>query len=208
MAKVAAVTGATGFIGRHLVTELEKRGFVVHKIGRDFAPVECDIVYHLACPSTTMFINKNTQEVMDIILDGTRQALHICPGALFVNASSFGAKDIEKSPQGAYNVAKRCMEIYLEYSAGPYGYLNYRIPAVYGPGASPDSFIQRCIDGTAYAPKNPDQMYAIAHVSDVVEALATCTQIPVEELTLGEIYESFNTRRRGLHRPPFNASIV
>ncbi len=201
MAKVAAVTGASGFIGKHLVKELQKRGFIVHEIGREYTSVDCDIVYHLACPSTTSFINKNTREVMDIIMDGTRQALQICPTALFVNASSVGAKNIEKSPQGAYNVAKRCMEIYLEYSAGPYGYINYRIPSVYGPGASPDSFIQRCVDGTAYAPKDPNQMHYIAHVNDVVEALATCTQIPVEEITLGQIYEQFNSGRRGLHRP-------
>lgn len=201
MAKIASVTGATGFIGQHLVKELKNRGFIVHEIGREYTRVDCDIVYHLACPSTTTFINNNTREVMDIIMDGTRQALQICPGALFVNASSVGAKDIEKSRQGAYNVAKRCMEIYLEYSAGPYSYINYRIPSVYGPGASSDSFIQRCVDGTAYAPNNPDQLHSIAHVQDVAEALATCTQIPTEQITLGEIYEQFNSGRRGLHRP-------
>lgn len=201
MQKVAAVTGASGFIGQYLVKELERRDFIVHKIGRDYTPVDCDIVYHLACPSTTTFLRENTQEVMDIIMDGTRRALQICPTALFVNASSVGAKDIEKSRQGAYNVAKRCMEIYLEYSAGPYGYLNYRIPSVYGPGASPDSYIQRCVDGTALLPRHPSQMHYIAHVEDVAEALATCTQIPVEEITLGKIYEQFNSGGRGIHRP-------
>jgi len=201
MAKVAAVTGASGFIGQYLVKELKKRGFIVHEIGRDYTPVDCDIVYHLACPSTTTFINNNTQEVMDIIMDGTRRAIQICPTALFVNASSVGAKDIEKSKQGAYNVAKRCMEIYLEYALGSYGYINYRIPSVYGAGASPDSYIQRCVDGTAYLPRRPSQMHYIAHVEDVAEALASCTQIPVEEITLGQIYEQFNSGGRGIHRP-------
>ena len=201
MAKVAAVTGASGFIGQYLVKELKKRGFIVHEIGRDYTPVDCDIVYHLACPSTTTFINNNTQEVMDIIMDGTRRALQICPTALFINASSVGAKDIERTKQGAYNVAKRCMEIYLEYSAGPYGYINYRIPSVYGPGASPDSYIQRCVNGTAFLPRHPSQMHYIAHVEDVAEALASCTQIPVEEITLGQIYEQFNSGGRGIHRP-------
>jgi nucleoside-diphosphate-sugar epimerase len=201
MAKVAAVTGASGFIGQYLVKELKKRGFIVHEIGRDYTPVDCDIVYHLACPSTTTFINNNTQELMDIIMDGTRRAIQICPTALFVNASSVGAKDIEKSKQGAYNVAKRCMEIYLEYALGPYGYINYRIPSVYGAGASPDSYIQRCVDGTAYLPRRPSQMHYIAHVEDVAEALASCTQIPVEEITLGQIYEQFNSGGRGIHRP-------
>jgi nucleoside-diphosphate-sugar epimerase len=208
MEKVAAVTGASGFIGKHLVQELKKRGFIVHEIGRDFTPVDCDIVYHLACPSTTKFINENTREVMDIIMDGTRKALQICPSALFVNASSIGAADIEKSKQGAYNVAKRCMEIYLEYALGPYRYINYRIPAVYGPGANPDSFIQRCVDGTALIPRQPSKMYAIAHVSDVAEALATCTQIPTEDITIGQIYELFNSGRRGIHRPAPNPGTV
>jgi nucleoside-diphosphate-sugar epimerase len=191
MAKRIAVTGATGFIGTHLVEELLKRGNVVHPIGRDFKTVDCDVVYHLACPSTTQFINDNPKEIMDIILDGTRQALRICPTALFVNASSFGAEDIDQSPQGAYNVAKRCMEIYLEHSLGIFGYINYRIPSVYGPGAHPDSFIQRCIDGTAYKPTDPTKLHYIVHVKDLVKSLADCTVIPTEEITLGEIYERF-----------------
>jgi nucleoside-diphosphate-sugar epimerase len=196
MAKRIAVTGATGFIGTHLVEELLKRGNIVHPIGRSFNKVECDMVYHLACPSTTEFINNNPKQIMDIILDGTRQALNICPGAFFVNASSYGAESIDRSPQGAYNVAKRCMEIYLEYSAGVFGYINYRIPSVYGPGAPKDSFVQRCIDGTAYQPTDPTKLHCIVHVKDLVKSLADCTVIPTEEITLGQIYEQFSTGQR------------
>jgi nucleoside-diphosphate-sugar epimerase len=154
------------------------------------------MVYHLACPSTTEFINNNPKQIMDIILDGTRQALNICPGAFFVNASSYGAESIDRSPQGAYNVAKRCMEIYLEYSAGVFGYINYRIPSVYGPGAPKDSFVQRCIDGTAYQPTDPTKLHYIVHVKDLVKSLADCTVIPTEEITLGQIYEQFSTGQR------------
>jgi nucleoside-diphosphate-sugar epimerase len=196
MAKRIAVTGATGFIGTYLVEELLKRGNIVHPISRSFNKVECDIVYHLACPSTTEFINNNPKEIMDIILDGTRQALNICPGAFFVNASSYGAESIDRSPQGAYNVAKRCMEIYLEYSAGVFGYINYRIPSVYGPGAPKDSFVQRCIDGTAYHPTDPNKLHYIVHVKDLVKSLADCTVIPTEEITLGQIYEQFSAGQR------------
>lgn len=136
---------------------------------------------------------------MDIILDGTRRALEICPGALFVNASSIGAgSSIDRDPQSAYNVAKRCMEVYLEYSTGPWGYINYRIPSVYGFGAPADSFVQRCIDGTAHAPENPNRIHYIAHVDDVARAMADCAEIPIEEITLGEIYEAFTSGERTL----------
>ena len=205
-----AVTGYSGFIGQKLIEALTCRGHVVYCIGRDFRQVECDMIYHLACPSSTDYINKHPREIMDTIMDATRKALDICPKAFFINASSMGAKfiEVDKSPQTAYNVAKRCMEVYLEHSAGVFGYINYRIPSVYGPGASPDSFIQRCIDGTAYVPIDTDKMHYIAHIDDVVEALADCKQIPIEEITLGQIYELFNSGGRGLHRPATNQSTL
>ena len=197
-----AITGSTGFIGSKLVDTLLSRGHNVYAIGRNITPIECDVIYHLACPSSTAYINNNPKEVMDTIIDVTRKALDICPTALFVNASSMGVEfiDLDKGPQNAYNVAKRCMEEYLEHSRGPSGYINYRIPSVYGPGANPDSFVQRCVDGTAYKPTDPNRIHYIAHIDDVVEALADCKQIPVEEITLGKIYELFNSGRRGLHR--------
>jgi len=205
-----AVTGATGFIGKQLVDQLLENGNIVYQIGREFEKVDCDIIYHLACPSTTEIISRDTRMVMDTIMDGTRKALAICPTAFFVNASSMGAEfvDVDKSPQNAYNVAKRCMEIYLEYSAGPFGYINYRLPAVYGPGMHDDFFIKRCVDGTAYKPVEPDKLYYIAHVDDVVHAMSKCEQIPIEKITLGQIYELFNSGRRGLHRPTSNPGSV
>jgi nucleoside-diphosphate-sugar epimerase len=205
-----AVTGATGFIGTRLVESLVRRGHIVYPIDRSFKQIECDMIYHLACPSSTEYMNRNPREVMDTIMDATRKALDICPNAFFVNASSMGAKfiEVDKSPQTAYNVAKRCMEVYLEHSAGVASYINYRIPSVYGPGASPDSFIQRCIDGTAYEPTAPDKLHYIAHIDDVVEAMADCKQIHIEEITLGQIYELFNSGRRGLHRPATDQSTL
>jgi nucleoside-diphosphate-sugar epimerase len=205
-----AVTGATGFIGTRLVETLVRKGHIVYPIDRSFKQVECDMIYHLACPSSTEYMNSNPREVMDTIMDATRKALDICPMAFFINASSMGAKfiEVDKSPQTAYNVAKRCMEVYLQYSAGVASYINYRIPSVYGPGASPDSFIQRCIDGTAYMPTDPNKLHYIAHIDDVVEAMADCKQIHIEEITLGQIYELFNSGRRGLHRPATDQSTV
>ncbi len=193
------VTGSTGFIGRNLVPALEKQGFEVIQVHRDFAPIECSRVYHLACPSSTTAINTQTLHVMDTILDATRAAMKICPSAKFINASSKGALEIIDTEQGAYNVAKRCMEMYLKFSE--LDYINYRIPSVYGEGMPTDGFISRCVNGTAYYPPEPDKTFWIAHVSEVVDALVNLRPIVEEETTLGQVYEQFNSRRRGLHWP-------
>lgn len=198
MEKVA-VTGYTGFIGRNLVQGLEKAGFSVLKIDRDFTPIECDRIYHLASPSTTESIHRDTLGVMDAIIDGTRKAMQVCETALFINASSKGAADINETPQGGYNVAKLCMEIYLLHS-NMY-HMNYRIPSVYGEGMHDSNFIKRCVDGNAYKPDTPEQAHYIAHIDEVVSALIELRDINIEKITLGEIYESFSSGRRGLHRP-------
>jgi nucleoside-diphosphate-sugar epimerase len=205
MEKVA-VTGATGFIGKHLVVGLEKAGFEVIQITKEFEKVDCSRVYHLACPSTTKQITDNTIVVMDTILDATRKAMQICPTALFVNASTFGVHDIDDSAQGAYNIAKRCMEVYLTHS--DIECVNFRLPSVYGEDMSNDTFIKRCIDGTAYEPKTPDKLHYISHIDAVVEGLINLSQFDTEVITLGNIYEQFTTGRRGLHRPAPSTQIT
>jgi nucleoside-diphosphate-sugar epimerase len=198
MGQKIAVTGSHGFIGRNLVHGLLERGHQVIKIARHMPPVECDRVYHLACPSTTIDIKGNPTGIMDIIFDGTRKAMQICPTAKFINASSKGVFDLDNTPQGCYNIAKRAMETYLEFSN--IDYVNYRIPSVYGPDMHNDMFVKRCVDGNATEPTEPDKKHYIAHIDEVVEALIELRPIDVEEITLGEIYEHFTTGRRRLHR--------
>lgn len=195
---VIVITGSTGFIGTALTNALKDQGHIVYQINGEFPQIECDRIYHLACPSNSDMINNHPKEIMDIIMDKTRMAMRICPTALFINASSKGATDINDTPQGAYNVAKRCMETYLVHSG--MRYINYRIPSVYGPGMHKNSFIQKCIDGTAYRPEDPNKMHYIAHIDDVVNALVNLTEIKTEEITLGNIYESFNSGWRGIYR--------
>ena len=197
MGQTIAVTGSHGFIGRNLVRGLLEQGHQVIKIARHMPPVECDRVYHLACPSTTVDIKGNPTGIMDIIFDGTRKAMQICPTAKFINASSKGVFDLDNTPQGCYNIAKRAMETYLEFS--DIDYVNYRIPSVYGIDMHSDMFIKRCVDGNATEPTEPNKIHYIAHIDEVVAALIELRPIEIEEITLGEIYEHFTTGRRGLH---------
>jgi len=205
MGKRIAVTGSNGFIGSRLVTKLLEQGNQVIKIARHMPPQECDIIYHLACPSNTRFINDNPISIIDIIVDGTRKALEIDPTAKFVFASSCGADDLEldKSPQLNYNTSKFLMEQYLEHSGRDC--IIYRLPSVYGIGMHNDAFVKKCIDGNAYKPKDSSKLHYIAHVDYVVEQMAKLEPVVSEEITLGEIYEEFSSRRRGLYRPTSNA---
>lgn len=199
MGKRVVVTGASGFIGRNLCKGLDNAGYEVIKMSRNITSVgEIDRVYHLACPSTTKDIKADPTGIMDIIFDSTRDALDIYPSALFINASSKGIFDLDNTPQGCYNIAKRAMETYLEFSGQEYK--NYRIPSVYGLGMHNDTFVKRCVDGTATKPTEPGKTHYIAHIDEVVEALIELRDIEIEEITLGEIYEHFTTGRRRLHR--------
>lgn len=204
MAKIA-ITGSNGFIGSCLVTKLLDQGHQIIKIARHMPPTDCDIVYHLACPSSTRFINNNPLGIVDIIVDGTRKALDINPTAKFVFASSYGAGELtlDKSPQLNYNSAKFLMEQYLEHSSRDV--VIYRLPSVYGIGMSNDAFVKKCIDKNAYKPKNPNKKHYIAHIDYVVEQMSKLEQVEAEEISLGEIYEEFGSGRRGLYRAAPNA---
>lgn len=192
------VTGATGFIGKKLVEELIKRDYEVVAFGRQFYPVECERVYHLASPSTSEKINADPTGVMDIILDKTREALNICSTAFFINASTKGVIDIDNTPQGCYNISKLCMEMYIQHKN--IRHLNYRIPSVYGEGMHQDNYIKRCVDNRAFYPHTPEKMHYISHIDDVVDCLIELKPLKIEAITLEQIYEQFNIRRRGIHR--------
>lgn len=198
MGQRIAVTGSNGFIGRNLVRGLLDRGHQVIKMARHMPPEEVDRVYHLACPSTTIDIKSDPTGIMDIIFDGTRKAIEICPSAKFINASSKGVFDLDNTPQGCYNIAKRAMETYLEFSG--IDSVNYRLPSVYGPDMHNDMFIKRCVDDNAFEPTEPDKKHYIAHIDEVVDALIELRPIEIETITLGEIYEHFTTGRRRLYR--------
>lgn len=204
------VTGANGFIGSHLVKALreerhEVRTLTNYMVKEYPTGLDCDRIYHLAAPSTTEFISKNPLRIMQLIIENTISALKINRNALFINASSMGATDIEtkiSSPQGGYNIAKLCMEEYVLKSPNPSK--SYRIPSTYGEGMHNDAFIKRCVEGRAYKPNNPNKTHYIAHIDEVIRALVAVDDIQMEEITLGEIYESFNSGRRGIHWNPLN----
>jgi nucleoside-diphosphate-sugar epimerase len=188
-----AVTGHSGFIGTYLCNAIEKKGWKLIRISNVMESVKCDRVYHLACPSSTQNILDDPIGIIDVIIDGTRKASKICPKAQFINISSMGALYTTKdSKQSCYNTAKRLMELYLKYDKSVSNTMTYRLPSVYGVGMGADCFIQRCIDGKAYKPKNYDKIHYIGSIDSIIESLIYLKPLKIEVITLGEIYDRFS----------------
>ena len=117
MSRTAFVTGASGFVGSHLVRELHRQGWDIHVLARSTSSLEetegipfelhigdvtdtdsvknavpdnADAVFHVAA-STNFWSKKNTEQTR-INVEGTRNLLEaaIAAGAgRFIHTSSF-----------------------------------------------------------------------------------------------------------------------
>jgi len=191
------VTGSSGFIGTYLCAELEVQGFEVVKMGREYVKTECDRVYHLGCPSSTEVLQDNPAGIVDIIIDKTREAVRICPEAIFINASTMGVEiGSDDYAQNLYNRAKGLMEEYLVGTIPNERLYNYRIPSVYGKGMNMSGFVGRCVEGKAYRPENGGHKYAIISINELVKSMVGLEEIKGENTTLGNIYEEFGIKGR------------
>jgi UDP-2-acetamido-2,6-beta-L-arabino-hexul-4-ose reductase len=140
--RIAAVTGAAGFIGRALVARLEARGFVVYAITRE-TPTEtmramlgeAEVVVHLAGanrpadPADFMSTNRDfTIAVAEAIAAGGRRPL-----AIFASST----KADEDMPYGLSKAAGEAVLFDLAARGGARVAV-FRLPNVFGKGARPD----------------------------------------------------------------------
>jgi nucleoside-diphosphate-sugar epimerase len=183
-----AVTGATGFIGRHLVSHLTSRGDTVVQVGR---PLErealakafrgADTVVHLAGVVST---TKDTYYV-EVNVDGARaaaEAAHDC-GVRFVHISSLAAagpapphaprtEEDAPAPMTAYGRSKLEGERAIAAVPGLH-WTVLRPGVVYGPGdrALLPLFVLAS-HGVLPLIGRATAAYTFVHVSDLVRAIA------------------------------------
>lgn len=211
MGRLVAVTGATGFVGTHLVAALARHGYKVRLLIRRWSPVpslagvEAEIVLgdladdaalrHLADGADTVIHTaglikaRAPDDFMTVNRGGTARLSALAPEARFILLSSLAAREPRLS---AYAGSKRAAERVVAERPGPW--LAVRAPAVYGPGDRETlAYFKSAARGFAPRPKGEGARLSLIHVEDLAEALVRVVEAPLP----ASVYEIDDGREGG-----------
>jgi nucleoside-diphosphate-sugar epimerase len=200
-----AVTGATGFVGPHLIAALARHGWRLRLLVRRWTPlpslagVDAEIVWGDLADETALarltdgvdavvhaagvIKARRPGEFLAVNRDGTARLSAAAPRALFLLLSSLAAREPRLSP---YANSKRAAEDVLAGRSGPW--CTVRAPAVYGPGDRETlAYFKMAKHGFALQPNRPDARLSLIHVEDLAEALAVTLDRPPPEVSIFEI---------------------
>ncbi|HSH99920.1 MAG TPA: NAD-dependent epimerase/dehydratase family protein [Reyranella sp.] len=196
MPRIVAVTGATGFVGPHLIAALAHHGWRLRLLIRRWTPlpslagVDADIVWGDLADETALarladgvdavvhaaglIKARRPGEFLAVNRDGTARLSAAAPRALFLLLSSLAAREPHLSP---YATSKRAAEDVVAGRAGPW--CAVRAPAVYGPGDRETlAYFKMAGRGLALKPDRPEARLSLIHVEDLAEALARTLDRP------------------------------
>ncbi len=202
MSRTAAVTGATGFIGSHIVRQLGDRGWQVRMLTRrppispffgphiseavigDLADRQslellvrgADLVIHAA----GLVKARSRAEFFDANCTGTRLLAEVAAAQTrlphFILLSSLAAREPMLSD---YAASKHAAEIALASVKGQLPWSVLRPPAVYGPGDREIlGFFKQIEAGVAVIPSVPNGRLSLLHVEDLAAAIASTADAP------------------------------
>ncbi len=196
MSKLVAVTGATGFVGPHLISALARRGWRLRLLVRHWSPlpslagVDAEIVLGdvLSEPALQALVRgadavvhaaglikaRTPADFLPVNRDSAALLSALAPEATLVLLSSLAAREPQLS---AYGASKRAGEDAVAARSGPW--LAVRAPAVYGPGDRETLAYFRSVKfNLAPQPWVPSARLSLIHVSDLAEALALAVERP------------------------------
>ena len=196
MTRLVAVTGATGFVGSHLVAALARHGWKIRLLVRRWSPlpslagVEAELVLgdvsdeaalrrlvdgaDTVIHAAGLIKARRPADFMAVNRDGTALASRLSSTARFVLLSSLAAREPLLSPYGA---SKRAAEEAVAGRSGPW--LVVRAPAVYGPSDRETlAYFRAVARGFAPRPNLPDARLSLIHVADLADALALAVERP------------------------------
>ncbi len=193
-AKTALVTGATGFIGRHLTQHLTQSGWQVRAYQGDICDIErypdaVDVVFHLAAVPMRAAQTLAPAELYRVNVGGTLAVLNYCAQhnatcLLASSAAVYGAsptqtpvtEDFPRQPLHAYGTSKLMAEVICEQQANALGLkvAALRIFNVYGPGQDEayliPALIQHAKQQTLLTLRTPNAYRDFIAIADVVTA--------------------------------------
>ena len=199
MGRLIAVTGATGFVGPHLVSALSRHGWKIRLLVRRWSPlpslagVEAEIVLgdladeaalrrlvdgaDTVIHAAGLIKARQPADFMAVNGEGTARLSALAPRARFILLSSLAAREPQLS---AYAASKRAAEQAVSGRTGPW--LAIRAPAVYGPGDRETlTYFKAAARGLAPRPQLDDARLALIHVADLAEALAVAVDHPLPD---------------------------
>ncbi len=211
MSRLVAITGATGFVGPHLVAALARRGWKIRLLVRRWSPlpslagIEADMVLgdvsdeaalrRLVAGADTiihaagLIKARKPSDFMAVNRDGTALLSALAPETMVILLSSLAARESHLSP---YAASKRAAEGVVASRSGPW--LTVRAPAIYGPGDRETlAYFRAVARGFAPRPKLPNARLSLIHVADLAEALA----LAVERPPPASVYEIDDGREGG-----------
>jgi nucleoside-diphosphate-sugar epimerase len=196
--RLAAVTGATGFIGRHVVIALRRHGWEVRALARRH-PAELLSPHH---PLEVVLGDLSDPAALEKLVRGVEAVIHLgglvkalrrdefykaneggterllraaataAPEAKLVHVSSLAAREPQLSP---YCDSKHRAEKQVEALAGERNWTILRPPAVYGPGDLEILPLLKAAKlGLVPYPARPGAAFSLIHVSDLADAIAAC----------------------------------
>lgn len=196
MARLAAVTGATGFVGPHLIVALARHGWRLRLLMRRWTPlpslagVDAEIVWgdlideaalrqlvdgaDAVVHAAGLIKARRPEDFLTVNRDGTARLSAAAPRAVFLLLSSLAAREPQLSP---YAASKRAAEEVMAGRAG--SWCAVRAPAVYGPGDRETlAYFKMANRGVALRPRRADARLSLIHVEDLAEALALTLDRP------------------------------
>jgi nucleoside-diphosphate-sugar epimerase len=211
VSRLVAITGATGFVGPHLVAALARRGWRIRLLVRRWSPlpslagVEADMVLgdlldeaalkRLVAGADTivhaagLIKARDPADFRTVNREGTALLSALAPEARVVLLSSLAAREPHLSP---YAASKRAAEEVVAGRSGPW--LVVRAPAVYGPGDRETlAYVRAAACGLAPRPRLPAARLSLIHVADLAEAVALAAERPPAP----SIYEIDDGRQGG-----------
>ncbi len=203
MARLAAVTGASGFVGPHLVAALARRGWRLRLLIRRWSPlpslrgVDAEVVFgdlgddralqalvsgaDAVVHAAGLIKARRPADFDRVNREGTARLSAVAADARFLLLSSLAAR----APQlSAYAASKRAAEEVVSRRSG--SWLAVRAPAVYGPGDRETlAYFRAVARGFAPEPNVAGARLSLIHVTDLAEALA----LGLEGAQPGSTYE-------------------